>query len=166
MIEVRKSPIHGFGVFATRDIAAGTLLCTYDGELISGDEAARRSAGRSRENPHAPIYIFELDADRFIDATDTGTENPARFINHSCDENCDAIFNALTQKIEIRAQRDIRAGEEISIDYGFGLAGFFERPCRCGARGCVGYIVAKPLRPALLRKLAAHFRRLRRSRGE
>ena len=89
------------------------------------------------------------------DATDTGTENPARFINHACDENCETAWNPRERRLEIRALRDLAAGEELSIDYGFGLAGFFEHPCRCGKKGCVGYIVARPLRPALLRKLAA-----------
>lgn len=166
MIEIRKSPVHGFGVFATRGIPAGTLIGEYTGEMISAAEAAARAEARSLQNPRAPIYIFELDAEHFIDAS-AGTENPsagtisagadfARFINHSCDENCEAL--ARERRIEIRAIRDIRAGEELSLDYGFALAGFFERPCRCGAKNCAHYIVAKPLRPALLRKIAAHSR--------
>ena len=154
MISVRQSPIHGSGVFATEKIPAGTLVCIYTGELISSEEAEKRSEARSRETPLAPIYIFEIDENLCIDATDTGTENPARFINHSCDENCEAVWNARERRMEIRALRNIAPGEEISFDYGFGLAGFFEHPCRCGARNCVGYIVARPLRPALLRKLA------------
>lgn len=163
MIEVRQSPVHGNGVFATEKIPAGTLVCVYGGELISAEEAERRAAERSRENPKAPIYVFGIDENLCIDAADTGAENPARFVNHSCDENCEALWNARERRLEIRAARDIAAGEELSFDYGFGLTGFFEHPCRCGAKNCVGYIVARPLRPALLRKLAA--RRRARSRG-
>lgn len=164
MIEIRTSPVHGDGVFATEKIAAGTLVCEYKGELISSEEAERRSAARSRGNPKAPIYVFEVDAEFCIDATDTLSENPARFINHSCDENCEAVWNARERRMEIRAIREIAAGEELSIDYGFGLSGFFEHPCRCGAKNCVGYIVARPLRAALLRKLAAGRRRAGTSR--
>lgn len=144
--------MHGQGVFATERIPAGTLVCVYRGEPISSEEADRRSRARP---PGAPVFIFEIDEDRCIDATDTGTENPARFINHACDENCETAWNPRERRLEIRALRDLAAGEELSIDYGFGLAGFFEHPCRCGKKGCVGYIVARPLRPALLRKLAA-----------
>lgn len=158
MLSVRQSPVHGNGVFATENIPAGTLVCIYGGELISAEEAELRSEKRSRENPNAPIYIFEIDENLHIDATDTGTENPARFINHSCDENCEAVWNERDRQLEIRALRDITSGEELSFDYGFELSGFFEHPCRCGSKNCVGYIVAKPLRPALLRKLAKKMR--------
>lgn len=144
--------MHGQGVFATERIPAGTLVCVYRGELISSEEADRRSRARP---PGAPVFVFEIDENFCIDATDTGTENPARFINHACDENCETAWNPRERRLEIRALRDLAAGEELSIDYGFGLAGFFEHPCRCGKKGCVGYIVARPLRPALLRKLAA-----------
>lgn len=154
VISVRHSSIHGFGVFAEENIAAGTFICEYKGEIISAEEAEKRAALRERENRSAPIYLFEIDEKNCIDATDTKTENPARFINHSCDENCDAIWNAKARRLEIFAKRDIRTGEELSLDYGFGLAGFFEHPCRCGAKNCIGFIVAKPLRTALLRRLA------------
>lgn len=159
MISVRQSEIHGNGVFAVQKIPTGTLVCIYGGELISAEEAERRSEIRFREMPDAPIYIFEINENLCIDATNTGLENPARFINHSCDENCEAIWNERERRMEIRALREIEAGEEISFDYGFGLSGFFEHRCRCGAQNCVGYIVARPLRPALLRKLARKHRR-------
>ena len=155
-IEVRRSPVHGNGVFAAEKIPAGTLVCEYSGELISAEEAERRAEARSREDPRAPIYVFEIDENLCIDATDTAAEdNPARFINHSCEENCEAVWNARERRLEIRALRDVESGEELSFDYGFGLVGFFEHPCRCGKKSCPGYIVARPLRPALLRRLAA-----------
>lgn len=154
-IEVRRSPVHGNGVFAAERIPAGTFVCEYRGERISRKEAERRAEARSRENPNAPIFIFEIDENFCIDATDTTTDNPARFVNHSCEENCEAAWNARERRLEIRTLREVAPGEELSFDYGFGLVGFFEHPCRCGKKNCAGYIVARPLRPALLRKLAA-----------
>jgi len=154
VISVRQSPIHGFGVFAEEKIPAGTFVCEYKGEIISSAEAEKRAELRERQMPRAPTYLFEIDENFCIDATDTKDENAARFINHSCDENCEAVWNARKRRLEIFAKRDILAGEELSVDYGFGLAGFFEHSCRCGAKNCVGFIVAKPLRPALLRRLA------------
>jgi len=154
VISVRQSPIHGFGVFAEEKIPAGTFVCEYKGEIISSEEAEKRAELRERQMPRAPTYLFEIDENFCIDATDTKDENAARFINHSCDENCEAVWNARKRRLEIFAKRDILAGEELSLDYGFGLAGFFEHSCRCGAKNCVGFIVAKPLRSALLRRLA------------
>ncbi len=162
MISVRQSPVHGNGVFATENIPAGTLVCVYGGELISSEEVERRSEARSKAASDAPIYIFEIDENFCIDATNTGIENPARFINHSCNENCEAVWNERERRLEIRTLREILPGEELSFDYGFGLAGFFEHPCRCGSANCAGYIVARPLRPALFRKLARMKKRIPR----
>lgn len=160
-IEVRRSAIHGDGVFALEEIPAGTCVAEYRGEVISRDELERRSEESSREigqGERLPIYFFEVEDDCFIDATDCVEDNPARYINHACDENCEAIWNARERRMEIIALRDIAAGEELSFDYGFGLAGFFEHPCRCRSKNCCGYIVAKYLRPALMKKLARHAR--------
>ena len=158
-IEVRSSPIHGSGVFAVEAIAAGTRVAEYRGELIDAETLERRAEARSREaGAGAPVYFFEIGDGRFIDATDVVADNPARFINHSCDENCEAVWDARERRMEIVATRAIAAGEELSFDYGFGLAGFFEHPCRCGAKNCCGFIVAKPLRAALMRRLARHAR--------
>ena len=159
LIEVRRSPIHGDGVFALAAIPAGTLVTVYRGEMIARNELERRIALRETEGQgDAPIYYFEIEEDCFIDAEAVVENNPARFINHACDENCEAIWNAEAGRMEIFALRDIAAGEELSFDYGFELAGFFEHPCRCASEHCCGYIVAKPLRPALMKKLARHAR--------
>ncbi len=159
LIEVRCSPIHGNGVFALAAIPAGSLVTVYRGEMISRDELERRIALRESEGQGAaPIYYFEIEEDRFIDAGTVVEDNPARFINHACDENCEAIWNAKTGRMEIFALRDIAPGEELSFDYGFELTGFFEHPCRCASEHCCGYIVAKPLRAALMKKLARHAR--------
>lgn len=154
LIRVRLSPIHGNGVFAVCPIPAGTYVAEYRGEHISREELDRRSEARGKK----PIYFFQAEEDLFIDATHVVEGNPARYINHACDENCEAVWDAEKKRMEIFAVRDIAAGEELSFDYGYELAGFFEHPCRCGCKNCCGYIVAKPLRPALLKKLARHAR--------
>lgn len=158
LIEVRNSPIHGNGVFAIKRIPAGACVTEYRGEIIDSAELERREVERSR-NPETPIYFFEIGDGRFIDATLATENNPARYINHACDENCEARWNPQSLRMEIIALRDIDAGEEITFDYGFDLVGFFEHPCRCGGKHCCGFIVAKILRPALLKKRARHARR-------
>ena len=158
MFEVRQSAIHGNGVFATERIPAGTHICDYRGELIDANEMLRR---QNLRDGNATNYVMAIDDDHFIDATEIIENNPTRFINHSCNENCEAIWDAPTQIMKIIAQREIVPGEELSFDYGFDLLNFFQHRCHCGAKNCCGYIVAKPLRGALFRKLARH----KRARG-
>jgi uncharacterized protein len=126
------SPIHGTGAFARRAIIRGARVIEYVGEKIDKAESLRRCETNNE-------YIFSLDAATDIDGN-VGW-NPARFINHSCAPNCDAEL--VDGHIWIVANRDIRAGEEITFNYGFDLADYKDYPCRCGAPGCVGYIVAE-----------------------
>ncbi len=128
----RESGIHGKGAFAAVPIAAGTQVIEYLGLKIDKAESLRRCIA---ENP----YIFNLDEEHDLDGNVEW--NPARFINHSCNANCDAELSE--GRIWIRARRDIAAGEEISFNYGYDLTDYREHPCHCGAEGCVGYIVAE-----------------------
>jgi hypothetical protein len=84
---VRRSTIHGRGVFALADIPKGTRLMEYIGERISHREADRRYAAEHEHSPHT--MLFSVDDKTVIDATKWG--NSARFINHSCTPNCEAI---------------------------------------------------------------------------
>ena len=151
-IRVSGSPIHGFGLFAARDIAARESLCEYRGELITKAESRRRAESRA---PGAPVYTVSLNDEYDLDGD--LPDNPAKYANHGCRANA-----ALVERdalLFLVASRDIGAGEEIVFDYGFGLAESLAHPCRCGAPGCVGRILAEPLRP-LLKK---HLRRPRRT---
>ncbi len=141
LIEFRASPIHGTGGFATQDIAAGSRVIEYVGRKIDKQESRRQC---QLKNP----FIFYLDPDTDLDGQVEW--NPARFLNHSCSPNCEA--ERIDGGIWIVAKRDIRAGEEITFNYGYDLESFRDYPCRCGAPNCVGYIVAEEfhsrLRPA------------------
>jgi uncharacterized protein len=68
--------------------------------------------------------------------------NPARFLNYSCVPNCEAVI--VRERIWLYALRRIKAGEELTYNYGLGLGGFEERPCHCGASACVGFMVDEP----------------------
>jgi len=128
----RPSAIHGMGGFASRSIPAGTLIIEYVGERIDKQESLRRC---EQNNP----FVFNLDAQYDLDG---GVDwNPARFLNHSCAPNCDAELR--DGRIWIVARRDIAPGEEITFNYGFDLVDYKEHPCSCGARECVGYMVAE-----------------------
>ncbi len=132
LIRFGPSAIHGIGGFARKVIPAGTPVIEYVGERIDKKESLRRcEAG----NP----FVFSLDEQWDLDGS-VGW-NPARFLNHSCEPNCEAELR--NGRIWIVARRDISPGEELTFNYGFDLVDYREHPCRCGAPGCVGYMVAE-----------------------
>jgi SET domain-containing protein len=145
--EVRSSSIHGRGVFALRRIRKGARLIEYAGERISPDEADRRYDDDALDIPHT--FLFTVDKRTIIDAAVDGNE--ARFINHSCDPNCEAVDDA--GRIFIEAVRNIRPGEELTYDYHLERDGRWRKAwaqryaCRCGAPNCRGTLLVKPKRP-------------------
>lgn len=128
----RSSPIHGTGGFARGDIAAETRILEYVGEKITKQE----SLARCEQNNE---YIFALSEVQDLDGNVRW--NPARFLNHSCEPNCEARLEA--GRIWIVALRGIREGEELTFNYGYDLEEYREHPCVCGAKRCVGFIVAE-----------------------
>jgi SET domain-containing protein len=142
--KVRKSRIHGRGVFATRTIRKGSHIVEYRGERITMKEADRRPDS-DPDNPYH-TFLFELDDGHVIDAGVGG--NAARWINHSCDPNCEP-YEDDDGRIHIAARRTIRAGEELAYDYRLNLPGRITAKvkaayaCRCGARRCRGTMLRK-----------------------
>jgi SET domain-containing protein len=148
---VRTSPRHGRGVFAVARIPEGTRIIEYTGELISEAEGERRypTLASGHEEPEH-TYLLTLDEHRVIDANVGGNE--ARFINHSCEPNCEPI--PFGDHMWLVAVRDIWPGEELAYDYAIELdephtpARKKRFPCACGARRCRGSIL-KPKRQPL-----------------
>jgi len=132
LLVFKSSPIHGMGGFARVEIACGVRVIEYVGEKITKLESLARC---ERNNE----YIFALDDEYDLDGDVSW--NPARFLNHSCEPNCEARLERGC--IWVVAIREIRAGEELTFNYGYDLADYAEHPCGCGAPGCVGYIVAE-----------------------
>lgn len=138
--EIQPSPIAGRGAFAMRRIRKGRRIVEYVGERITNDEATRRYDDERMERHHT--LLFEIDDCTFIDAAIGGNE--ARFINHSCDPNCEAVNE--DGRIFIEAVRNIQPGAELTYDYQYEpdepLSVARDRyPCRCGAENCRGTIV-------------------------
>ena len=147
-IQVRRSGVHGKGVFALQDIAEGETLIEYVGQVISWDEAQDRHP-HDPEDPNHTFY-FHVNEDRVIDALYGG--NSSRWINHSCDPNCEADED--NDRIFIKAIRNIAAGEELNYDYGLIIDEPYtkklkaEYPCWCGSANCRGTLLAPKRRPA------------------
>ncbi|SDQ71201.1 SET domain-containing protein [Paraburkholderia tuberum] len=143
-IAVRRSGVHGKGVFALEPIAAGERLIEYKGERITWKEALRRHPHNPAEPNHT--FYFALDDGKVIDGKVNG--NSARWINHSCAPNCEA--EEIDGHVYVHALRDIAEGEEVFYDYGLVIDARQtkklkkEYECRCGARKCRGTMLAPP----------------------
>ncbi|MFM7026573.1 MAG: SET domain-containing protein [Limnohabitans sp.] len=141
-IQVRRSGVHGKGVFALQDIAEGETLIEYVGEVISWEEAQDRHPHDPKDPNHT--FYFHVNEDKVIDALHGG--NSSRWINHSCDPNCEA--DEENERIFIKALRNIKAGEELNYDYGLIIDEPYtkkllaEYPCWCGAQNCRGTLLS------------------------
>jgi SET domain-containing protein len=166
-IQARQSEIHGNGVFATDTLKKGERVVRYKGLLRTHDEA-----DRFYENvpDDGHTFLFTLNDKYVIDANVDG--NVARWINHSCDPNCEAVFEESAKgkkrkdKIWIEAMRPIAIGEELTYNYGIVLAEAHTPElkavwaCRCGSAQCTGTMLQPKKKPkkktaAAKRKAAA-----------
>ena len=147
-IEARKSDIHGNGVFAIAPIKKGEFIIEYKGKRRTHAEVDEDDAG-DVESGHT--FLFTLNDEYVIDANYKG--NRARWINHSCDPNCEAVIdehegkNRKKDRVYIEAIRNIKPGEELTYNYGITL----DEPhtarlkkiwaCKCGSKKCTGTVL-------------------------
>jgi len=126
-----------------RSIGKGARVIEYVGERITQREADRRHTSEDGWSPHTMLFV--VDGKKVIDATRRG--NSARWINHSCSPNCEAVEDE--GRIYIEAIGNIRPGEELTYDYNLLLderhtpAAKRAHPCHCGAQGCRGTLLGK-----------------------
>jgi SET domain-containing protein len=142
-LALRRSSIDGKGVFAREFIPAGTRLTEYTGERVTQEEGDRRYPWDDSVPYHT--LLFTIEDDLLVDGGVRG--NMSRFINHSCDPNCESVIEE--RRIYIESLRDIPPGEELTFDYQMitqdRITAAVKRrfPCRCGADGCRGTLLMK-----------------------
>ena len=140
--QVRRSGVHGKGMFALAPLAAGEVVIEYTGEVITWREALRRHPHDASDPDHT--FYFHIDEKHVIDAKVGG--NSARWINHACDPNCEA--DEQHGRIFITALRDIAPGEELAYNYGLVIDQRYTKKlkqqfaCRCGSARCRGTMLA------------------------
>jgi len=154
LFEVRDSPVHGLGAFALRRIRKGTRIIEYQGERVSHPEADRRYESKDANDAHT--FLFIVDSKTVIDAGVGG--NDARFLNHSCNPNCESVIES--RRVFIEALRTIEPGEEMTYDYQIqredddppDIDEIFA--CRCGFPQCRGTMLwpPDPPKPPSMRK--------------
>ena len=146
--EVRRSSIHGNGVFARRKIEAGERIVEYEGERITSDESAVRA--EQGGGPVNHTFFFSLADGNVIDGGSGG--NDSRFINHACEPNCEAYEE--DGRVFIYSLHEIEQGDELYYNYALiyeerhtaAVKKLFE--CRCGAPSCSGTMLAPKKRAA------------------
>ena len=145
LYKIKKSNIDNRGVYAAQNIKAGKIIIYYKGKIITKKETEKNP---KYDNDKA-IYLFNLNSRYDLDGD--FEYNDARLINHTCNPNCEVAGKGL--KLWIFALRDIKKGEELSYDYGFGYDEDFKQfPCKCRAKNCCGYIVREGSRWRIKRK--------------
>ncbi len=141
---VGRSRIAGKGVFAKKQIPRGCRILEYAGDRLPIGTLLYEIAHGTASD----VYAFRLRHDTVIDAARNG--NDARFINHSCDPNCEIFI--FDDRVYVYAKRDIARGEELTFDYQLGPAidaqtepnDPLDHPCRCGSPNCRGTMAAQP----------------------
>lgn len=141
---VKRSSLHGQGVFARRRIPAGTCIFEYAGKRITSEQADALSSSDPDDPFHT--FFFMLSSGMIIDGHQQG--NDARWINHSCEPNCETQEDDSGQHVYIYALRDIERGEELSFDYALVIEGRktakvrAQYACHCGTPSCRGTMLA------------------------
>ena len=150
----KKSPLHGSGLFAARNIKKGEQVIEYIGDKVTkreGDKRADKQIKKAEKNKkNGMVYVFELNKKYDIDGG--VARNYARFINHSCDPNCEVEIT--NNEIWISSIKRIKKGAELYYNYGYPFeTDYEEHICKCGSKKCVGYILSDDDWPKLKKKL-------------
>ncbi|XP_058271266.1 histone-lysine N-methyltransferase NSD2 isoform X2 [Hemibagrus wyckioides] len=142
-VEIFRTLSRGWGLRCCHDIKKGAFVSEYVGEVID-EEECRARIKRAQENDIGNFYLLTLDKDRIIDAGPKG--NQARFMNHSCQPNCETqkwTVNGDT-RVGLFALVDIVAGTELTFNYNLECLGNGKTVCKCGAPNCSGFLGVRP----------------------
>uniref|UniRef100_A0A7N8XKM4 Histone-lysine N-methyltransferase, H3 lysine-36 specific n=1 Tax=Mastacembelus armatus TaxID=205130 RepID=A0A7N8XKM4_9TELE len=142
-VEIFRTLSRGWGLRGVADIKKGAFVSEYVGEVID-EEECRTRIRHAQENDISNFYMLTLDKDRIIDAGPRG--NQARFMNHSCQPNCETqkwTVNGDT-RVGLFALQEIPKGEELTFNYNLECLGNGKTACKCGAPNCSGFLGVRP----------------------
>uniref|UniRef100_A0A3P9I1R9 Histone-lysine N-methyltransferase NSD3 n=1 Tax=Oryzias latipes TaxID=8090 RepID=A0A3P9I1R9_ORYLA len=149
--EVVKTEGRGWGLQTNQALRKGDFVAEYVGEVIDSEECQQRIK-RAHENHVTNFYMLTLTKDRVIDAGPKG--NSARFINHSCNPNCETQKWTVNGdvRIGIFALCDIEAGTELTFNYNLHCVGNRRTSCHCGSENCSGFLGVQPTSALVMEK--------------
>lgn len=154
--EVRQSELHGHGVFARRPIPKGTYILEYEGVRLTPDEADAQEPTDPNDPYHT--FFFAISNGMIIDGGQDG--NDSRFINHSCEPNCEGHESDNGDKVFIVTMRDIAENEELFYDYALSIDDKITKTlkqqyaCLCGTASCRGTMLDLPKKTKKQKKKA------------
>ncbi|KAK9880140.1 hypothetical protein WA026_008655 [Henosepilachna vigintioctopunctata] len=155
----------GWGLKTMEFIQKGQFIIEYVGEIIDDEEYQRR-INRMHQQKDENYYFLTIDNNRMLDAGPKG--NAARFMNHSCQPNCETqkwTVNGDT-RVGLFAIEDIAADTELTFNYNLQCTGTDKKICKCGASNCSGYIGVKPDDHKPARKIPTEKKKRRESQEE
>ena len=153
----KKSSLHGSGLFASANIQKNGQIIEYIGDKVTkkeGDKRANKQINKAKKNKkNGMVYIFELNKKYDIDGC--VLRNYARFINHSCEPNCEVEIT--DNQIWISSIKKVKKDDELTYNYGYPFdSDFDDHVCKCGSKKCVGFILSyddwPKLKKALIKK--------------
>ncbi|XP_047235146.1 histone-lysine N-methyltransferase, H3 lysine-36 specific isoform X2 [Girardinichthys multiradiatus] len=142
-VEIFRTLSRGWGLRCVHDIKKGQFVTEYVGEVID-EEECRSRIRHAQENDICNFYMLTLDKDRIIDAGPKGNE--ARFMNHSCQPNCETQKWTVSgdTRVGLFALVDITAGTELTFNYNLECLGNGKTVCKCGSPNCSGFLGVRP----------------------
>ncbi|XP_029028601.1 histone-lysine N-methyltransferase, H3 lysine-36 specific [Betta splendens] len=142
-VEIFRTLSRGWGLRCVHDIKKGHFVSEYVGEVID-EEDCRSRIRHAQEHDICNFYMLTLDKDRIIDAGPKGNE--ARFMNHSCQPNCETQKWTVSgdTRVGLFALIDIPAGTELTFNYNLECLGNGKTVCKCGASNCSGFLGVRP----------------------
>lgn len=169
--EAKTTPFYtgtrGWGLKVDQDLSVGDFVVEYIGEVLDTN-MCRDRLNRYHENNVVNYYMLTLDAGLVIDASQKS--NHARFMNHSCDPNCESQKWTVRgePRIGLFACVDIKAGTELTFDYHLDSLGNEKKQCLCGSKNCSGFMGLKSTKvvPSVAEKPKKPIKRKRPKRKE
>ncbi|XP_043997467.1 uncharacterized protein nsd1b [Gambusia affinis] len=142
-VQIFRTLSRGWGLRCVHDIKKGQFVTEYVGEVIGEDECRSRIR-HAQENDICNFYMLTLDKDRIIDAGPKGNE--ARFMNHSCQPNCETQKWTVSgdTRVGLFALVDVAAGTELTFNYNLECLGNGKTVCKCGSANCSGFLGVRP----------------------
>ena len=127
LAEMRPAPGAGFGSYAIAPIAAGTIVATFGGTLMSRAEFDKQDVERRSRS-------IQIDDDAFL--LGPPQREPGDAVNHSCEPNC-----GMGGAAQVVAMRDIAVGEALTFDYAMADGSDYDEfDCACGSSFCRGRV--------------------------
>ena len=131
----------GWGLRAGSDIRKGDFVVEYVGEVLDM-EMCKERLRKAHESRTQHFYMLTLDSKNGLVIDAKEKSNHARFINHSCDPNCETQKWTVghESRVGIFAKEDIKAGTELTFDYQLDSLGNEKKECFCRSHNCSGFI--------------------------